>query len=88
MFDIDSESRTQPLPAIRHVAMTLCRKILKATLPALGLAFRKKNHCTIIHAVKQTEARCAISKEYAAQVAKIEHKARIAVNMTRVEDFV
>lgn len=84
--DIDGPSRVTPLPEIRHVAMAISRKLLGASHPVLASSFRRGNHCTIIHAIKQTEDRVATSREFATKYATVERIARNAVNISRAKE--
>lgn len=54
--DILSHSRAPRYVTPRHVAMSLCRELPGASLPALGQAFCR-DHTTVHHAVTSLAAR-------------------------------
>ena len=48
--DMVSSRRTSELALARQVAMFLCRKKTEASLQQIGIAFKKKDHTTVLHA--------------------------------------
>ncbi|MEA2167964.1 MAG: chromosomal replication initiator protein [Solirubrobacteraceae bacterium] len=54
--DLRSSTRAASVAWARQVAMYLSRELTDATLPAIGRAFGR-NHTTVMHAVKKTQAR-------------------------------
>jgi chromosomal replication initiator protein len=48
--DLTSSKRTAEIALARQIAMYLCREHTEASLQAIALAFKKKDHTTIIHA--------------------------------------
>jgi chromosomal replication initiator protein len=54
-----SASRAQPAAFARQVAMYLARELSGASLPTIGRAFGNRNHTTVMHACKRTQARIA-----------------------------
>ena len=53
MEDMVSSRRTSELALARQVAMFLCRKKTEASLQQIGLAFKKKDHTTVLHAQRK-----------------------------------
>jgi chromosomal replication initiator protein len=51
--DLTGSKRTAEITLARHVAMYLCREKTDVSLQAIGEAFRKKDHTTVIHAHKR-----------------------------------
>ena len=45
-----SSKRTSDLAMARQIAMYLCRKITESSLQQIGMAFKKKDHTTVLHA--------------------------------------
>lgn len=68
---IDSTSRKEPLPLIRHAAMSLAYDLSGLSLPDLTLAFNRENHQTIVHARKATGDRYGSSKKFRASFDRI-----------------
>jgi chromosomal replication initiator protein len=72
LSDIKSESRIKSLTAPRQVAMFLSRKLTQSSFPMISKEFLKKDHTTIIHAVKKVEKDMAINQELKEKVSQIE----------------
>lgn len=54
--DLTSSKRTNDVAFARHVAMYLCREILsELSLHEIAMAFKKKDHTTVIHAQRRIE---------------------------------
>ncbi len=56
--DILSHRRTRDIATPRHVAMYLTKKLTHRSLPEIGRLFGRRDHTTIIHAVRKIEALC------------------------------
>jgi chromosomal replication initiation ATPase DnaA len=52
-----SPRRTQPLTRRRHVAMYVARQLTARSLPYIASKLGKKDHSTILHAVRTVQAR-------------------------------
>ncbi|MDR1978650.1 MAG: chromosomal replication initiator protein DnaA [Synergistaceae bacterium] len=48
--DLTSSKRTADIALARQVAMYLCRELTESSLHSIALAFKKKDHTTVIHA--------------------------------------
>lgn len=55
--DLKSPRRTRNLAFARQVAMYLSRKLVGASLPAIGEKFGNRDHSTVIHAIHVVERR-------------------------------
>lgn len=51
--DLTSTKRTAEIALARQIAMYLCRELTEASLQQIGLAFRKKDHTTVLHACRK-----------------------------------
>jgi len=56
LSDLCGKSRTQSVALPRQVAMYLCRRLTRQSLPAIAQAFAR-NHATVIHACRTVENR-------------------------------
>ena len=68
MSDMTSTVRSQNIAFPRQVAMFLCRKLTKASLPEIAGAF-EKTHATILHACKAVMDRMSTDHD---QILRIE----------------
>ena len=59
----------------RQLAMYLCRRLLGASFPQVGLAFHR-DHSTVIHAVTVTERRLKEDAALRATVERLERSLR------------
>ncbi|MDR1648966.1 MAG: chromosomal replication initiator protein DnaA [Synergistaceae bacterium] len=48
--DLTSPKRTAEITQARHIAMYLCRKVANLGYQSIALAFKKKDHTTVLHA--------------------------------------
>jgi chromosomal replication initiator protein len=53
--DILSPSRTAPVAHARQLAMYLTRELTDLSLPAIAEAFYRRDHTTVIHAIRKVE---------------------------------
>lgn len=83
--DIDSISRTEPLPMIRHIAMALSYDITDASLPDVAKAFSRDCHGTVCHAIEATQSRCDISPMFKKRVERVSEEAERLVESARKE---
>ena len=51
--DLESECREKHLAYARHVAMYLCRKYSKRSLPIIGREFGDRDHTTVLHGIRR-----------------------------------
>ena len=54
-MDLKSKKRTKTLVLPRHIAMFLCRELLKLSFPEIGRLFGGKDHSTVIYACNVIE---------------------------------
>ena len=55
LAELISKSRERKYSEPRQIAMYLCRKYTKKTLPEIALAYGGKDHSTVIHAIKKID---------------------------------
>jgi chromosomal replication initiator protein len=53
--DLTSPKRTAEITQARHIAMYLCREVAGLGFQSVALAFKKKDHTTVLHACKKVE---------------------------------
>lgn len=58
----------------RHVAMYLARRLTGRSFRAIGLQFGRRDHTTVMHAVRQTEQRVAEDTETRVLVDALSHR--------------
>ncbi len=73
LSDMTSTRRPRDIAAPRQLAMYLCRKMTRSSLPDIANAFRK-THATILHACKTVENRMAVEPELRDEVRTISTK--------------
>lgn len=52
-----SQSRAGPLVEARHLAMYLTRELTDLSLPQIARAFKRRDHTTVLHALRRVESR-------------------------------
>jgi chromosomal replication initiator protein len=52
-----SPNRTAPVARARQIAMYLSRQLTDLSLPAIARAFKRRDHTTVLHAVRRVESR-------------------------------
>lgn len=73
LSDMTSKRRPREVAAPRQLAMYLCRKMTRSSLPDIANAFRK-THATILHACKTVENRMDVDPELRDEVRNISTK--------------
>jgi len=53
--DMTSKRRARDIARPRQVAMYLCKKLTKRSLPDIGRRFGGRDHTTVMHAVKRID---------------------------------
>jgi chromosomal replication initiator protein len=69
-----SSSRTARVAWPRQVAMYLARELTDESLPAIGRHFGRRDHTTVIHAVRRAEARILADSSLRQAVDNLRHK--------------
>lgn len=54
--DLIGADRSANLVLARHLAMYLCKQLLKMSYPEIGVAFGDRDHTTVMHAVRKIAA--------------------------------
>lgn len=81
--EIEGPSRREPLPMIRHVAMSLAYKLVNCSLPDVAEAFGRGSHGIVMHAIEATRARCDIAPTFKARVERVTKAATLQVDASR-----
>jgi chromosomal replication initiator protein len=55
LVDLKSRNNSKSISAPRQIAMYLCKRLTKASLPEIGRSFGGKHHSTVIHSVRKVE---------------------------------
>lgn len=78
-IDIVSERRTENVALPRHIAMYLAKTMTTCSFPAIGRMFGRRDHTTVLKAVRKIEVEIADDEELAATVAEL--RAAISENI-------
>lgn len=70
--DMVSKRRARVIARPRQVAMYLCKKLTKRSLPDIGRRFGGRDHTTVMHAVKRIDALRADDPSFNAQIEAVE----------------
>jgi len=70
--DMVSKRRARVIARPRQVAMYLCKKLTKRSLPDIGRRFGGRDHTTVMHAVKRIDQLRADDEAFNAQVEAVE----------------
>ena len=73
LADMTSKRRPRVIAVPRQVAMYLCRRLTRASLPDIGNAFGK-THATVLHAYRAVESRMDVDEDLKQHVARISDK--------------
>ena len=71
LVEIESDRRSRAVVRPRQLAMWLASKLTSASTPEIGRAFGGRDHTTVLHALKATEARIAVDAELAARASAV-----------------
>lgn len=71
MDDIYSKSRKASFVLARQTAMYLAQELTNTTTSRIGLLIGKRNHATVLHAIKQCKDRLETDKSYRAKVEEL-----------------
>ena len=53
--DLSCECRSSKFLAPRHIAMYFCRELSRRSYPAIGIAFGRRDHSTVVRAIRKIE---------------------------------
>ena len=53
--ELKSRNNSKSVAMPRQVAMYLCKKLTRASLPEIGRSFGDKHHSTVIHSIRKVE---------------------------------
>lgn len=71
LADLKSPTRTRTLTQPRHVAMYLCRELTDLSLPKIAEEFNRRDHTTVMNAVRKVEALMAEKQTIFTQVSEL-----------------
>jgi chromosomal replication initiator protein len=74
--DLESQSRTRDIVRPRQIGMWLAKRMTNRALPEIARRFGKKDHTTVIHAVKTVDALRNSDPEFAAKVDELRRSIR------------
>lgn len=69
--DLKSPNRTRTLTHPRHIAMYLCREMTDLSLPKIAEVFNRRDHTTVLNALKKIEALMAEKQNVYNQVSTL-----------------
>jgi chromosomal replication initiator protein len=55
LTELKSRNNSKSVAMPRQVAMYLCKKLTRASLPEIGRSFGGKHHSTVIHSIRKVE---------------------------------
>ena len=70
-----SDKRTRRVSEAKQIGMYLCRKVCSASLIEIARVFRKKDHTTVIHAIRKVEERKKRDRKFRHLVGFLEKQA-------------
>ena len=74
-----SRRRARRYSRPRQIAMTLARDLTPCSYPEIAREFGKRDHTTIMHAVRAIEGLCERDAEFSAMVAELRERAQRTV---------
>ncbi|MBM4388930.1 MAG: chromosomal replication initiator protein DnaA, partial [Deltaproteobacteria bacterium] len=80
MADMSSKRRPRAVAVPRQVAMFLCRRITRSSLPDIANAFGK-THATVLHACRTIETRMDVDERLRSSVTQISRKLGAGVSV-------
>ncbi|MCM3906939.1 chromosomal replication initiator protein DnaA [Trueperella bernardiae] len=69
--DLKSPTRTRSLTQPRHIAMYMCREMTDLSLPKIAESFNRRDHTTVLNALRKVESLMAEKQEIYNQVAEL-----------------
>ncbi len=69
---LTSSSRRQELAQARHVGMFMCKTLTRSPLKSIGVQFGRKDHTTVIHAVRSVQRRMEKDSAFSELVRQLE----------------
>lgn len=78
VLDLKSPRRTRPLVDIRQLAMYLARNLTAHSLPRIGRSFGRRDHTTVLNAVRRVQKRMDADAAFLEEVESVlEHFAAL-----------
>ena len=69
--DLESPCKQQSIVYPRQIAMYLCRTLTKKSLPQIGRSFGKRDHTTVLHAVRKITKKMDVDPDLAMDVDRV-----------------
>jgi len=69
--DLESPCKQQSIVYPRQIAMYLCRTLTKKSLPQIGRSFGKRDHTTVLHAVRKITKKMDMDPDLALDVDRV-----------------
>lgn len=69
--DLESPCKQQSIVYPRQIAMYLCRTLTKKSLPQIGRSFGKRDHTTVLHAVRKITKKMDLDPDLAMDVDRV-----------------
>ncbi|WP_461005144.1 helix-turn-helix domain-containing protein, partial [Trueperella pyogenes] len=69
--DLKSPTRTRSLTQPRHIAMYMCREMTDLSLPKIAEAFNRRDHTTVLNALRKIESLMTEKQEIFNQVTEL-----------------
>ena len=77
--DLLSDKKNKKITEAKQIAMYLCRKVCSASLIEIARVFKKKDHTTVIHAIRKVEEKKAQDRKFKHLVSFLEKQAHSKV---------
>jgi chromosomal replication initiator protein len=68
LVDLKDRGRKKEVAHTRQVAMYICNKLTRHSLRGIAIHFGRRDHSTVIHAVKTVEDRIGADKVFASEM--------------------
>jgi len=69
--DLESPCKQQSIVYPRQIAMYLCRTLTQKSLPQIGRSFGKRDHTTVLHAVRKITKKMDMDPDLAMDVDRV-----------------
>lgn len=77
--DLLSDKKNKKITEAKQIAMYLCRRVCSASLIEIARVFKKKDHTTVIHAIRKVEEKKAKDRKFKHLVSFLEKQAHSKV---------
>lgn len=77
--DLLSDKKNKKITEAKQIAMYLCRRVCSASLIEIARVFKKKDHTTVIHAIRKVEEKKAKDRKFKHLISFLEKQAHSKV---------